>query len=301
MNKNHLDTINNLTLVAWEPGHMGSFFGRLLLDDILIKRNIDIISKSNLEWKWQDRSDVHLGFLNKDESHQHFYIKEFVKNNYAENDQLAAILHIIISCTLNSNKDFVDYLQSPIIDFPVTNEELRELANTKIDFSNFEFPYIKTHMNPLRQLLTLSNMPFKKKVICRFPKNKTWLALLLVYYKHYWYYLDINQTKLDYGVRKKILMTFSDQTTYNYQRLDYLNKTLTDFVEIDMYDLIFNKNIGQLTKVDSRFNFGLTDSEEKLLEVVKNDILSICKIFNVSHELTIDMLDENISKLLQKL
>lgn len=301
MNKNHLETINNLILVAWEPGHLGSFFGRLLLDDILVKHNVDITSKSNLEWKWQDRSDVHLGFINSDNTHPHFYIKEFVKNNYGEADQLSAILHIIISHTLNSNKDFVSYLQSPTMDFPRTNEELKELANTKIDFSNFEFPYIKTHMNPVKQLLTLSNMPFKKKVVCKFPKNKTWLAILLVYYKHYWYYVDKDQTKLDHGVRKKIVLSFSNQQLYNYHRLDHLDDTLKDFIEVDMYDLIFNKNIEQLAKVDSRFNFGLTDTEKQLLEVVKNDTLSICKIFNVSHEWTIDVLDENLSKLIQQL
>lgn len=301
MNQNHLETINNLILVAWEPGHMGAFLGRLLLDDILVKHDLVITADSNLEWKWQDRSNAHLGFLNIDNMHPHFYIKEFVKNNYAEDDQLAVILHIIISHMLNSSKDFVDCLKSRTTDFPVTDEEIKELADTKINFSNFEFPYIKTHIGPARRLLTLSTMPFKKKVICRFPKNKTWLALLLLYYKHYWYYLGRDQTKLNYDVRKEVLLSFLNQKSYNFHGLDHLGNTLKDFIEIDMYDLIFNKNTKQLAKVDSRFDFCLTNTEEQLLEIAKNDILNICKIFNMSHNLKIDLLDENSSELLKKL
>jgi len=315
MNINHKKLISNLIPVVWEPGHMGAFFGRFLFDDIYVREyheglpsQIKFLYSSdyNFEWRWCDRIGNYFSYLKDDVNSPLYKTVEILKKCYAGDSEVdldSAVMYITAQ-HLNEvyEKSIITRVNHAYWLNKYNETELEHMVNKdfNFDFANFEFPYIKSHLLP--NIYRINNLEWKKKVLCKFPPEKTWLVTILLFYKHYWYYKKDNIPigKLSTFMNEdgeRFLTVIENKNYFRYYPQNTMNRELDDFIIVDMFDLIFKNDTTNLDKIDSCFEHLLSETRLSLLNDAKNHIVNICNIFGLDPEMNIPIRDDS-SKML---
>ena len=310
MNKNHISLINKLTPILWEPGHMGAFFGRFLFDSVLEKSNLDDTAKKNYnkkkqgEWHWDDITGEYFQFNQEDWKLKLHESWEPLKQIYPEGLEFdAAICYILAqknyryyttSTLLPAHKIKIPYLEKPL------TQELMDMATNNFEFDNLTFPYVKSHIQG--KIKYINQFPWKKKVACRFPRNKAWICDLLLFYKHYWFYiLNPERNRAGFMEHNKHALTrpvkWSKHFLEHYDR--YNTEDLSGYIIIDMYELIFNEQYEQVKLIDDQF-VDITETQRQLLKDARQGTIDILNIFGLSHTSDIITEEDHATKFLTK-
>ncbi len=313
MNQNHSNLLNKLIPILWEPGHMGAFFGRFLFDDVLekssyntdIKKNYNKLSQT--EWRWHDITSEYFQYNLTDWKLKLHDSWELLKEHFPEGIELdAAICYIVTymsypyfssTARLPDTRVIVQPYKKPYI-----SSELIEIANRDFDFNSITFPYIKSHIQG--NIKRINQFPWKKKIICRLPENKAWMGDIFLFYKHYWYYIiNPNNSRIGFMEFNKygILGTVENSTHFsnNYKRYNPIDE-ISDYIIIDIYDLIFNENFEQLKLVDQRYDLGISETQLQLIRDTRTELIEILNIFGLSHTSDIITTEDHSSKFLTK-
>ena len=313
MKQHHINLLNKLIPVLWEPGHMGAFLGRVLFDDTIEQSNLSDYDKKNynkkaqVEWHWDDIIGEYFQYNLTDWKLELHDSWDLLKQSYPDQLEFDAVI-CYISAQLNYPYYSSNASRLPIyaIDIQYNTQQssnnLLAMANCEFEFSDITFPYIKSHIQG--NITRINQLPWKKKIICRFPKNKSWLGDVFLFYKHYWYYI-INPTRNRNGFmehnRQALIgpVEYNEHFLYNYERYNPLNE-MDDFIIIDMYDLIFNEQVEQLTAIDSRYNQGISATQLQLIRDTKQGLIEILNIFGLSHTSDIITPEDHATKFLTK-
>ena len=108
-----------------------------------------------------------------------------------------------------------------------------------------------------------------------------------IFYKKYYYKIhnvdapEVNKETIDWNAILRRLGTHA----LHRQRFDYAEYNDSRYVNVDMYNLIFNKDTDQLLSVYP--NFVLSDTQRTLLDLAKKDILYICDVFGLDHNINL--------------
>jgi len=310
MSKNHEQLINNLIPVIWHPGHMGAFFGRFLFDDIYVREYHDLlpqkvkefyIEDDNFEWFWADRIGNYFSYNDYDNSPFNTTVN-ILKKYYSGIDLDSAMMYI----TAQHHNDIYknDIIKRALYaNWKYTNtyneDQLIHMANRDFDFDfiNFEFPYIKSHVKP--DIYRINMFNWKKKVLCNFPPEKNWIALFLIFYKHYWFYNQ--RTSFPLSIEDNFREVEGEQfrrtvknKIYYERRPEFLKYSIDDYIIVDIYDLIFNNNTKNLEKLDPCFENTLSKTRLDLLETARNHIVSVCNMFGLDPEMNMSSYTTNL-------
>ena len=291
MNSNHQALLEHLIPLVWNPGHMGAFLGRFLIDDArpssLDKDHYQI---ANFEWSWYDRVHVYMEVdraANQPHRHDFEQAINILSKYYQGNDLHAACMYVAAQHTFEkfTSRSIFNDVQSLSFNGIYTDEEIINMANRSFDFNyddDFYFPYLKSHI--YANINLINQLPWRKKVICRFPKDKKWMPELLFFYKKFYHWT----LSLEYYLPKTFfsdIENFIGLETGNFKEHFYHSGSedqLKDFIIIDIYDLIFNKNSQQLIQLEDKFENPLSESRLNLLKKAKAHITHICSnIFGV--------------------
>ena len=305
MNINHKTLIENLTAVLWEPGHMGSFFGRFLLDDIKTVDHFEINQTPNLEWNWDDIINNYMisrqphGITLFPFSTSSDILRKYYTNQVDLDSAMifANVYHKYKSLrkpiTLDKYITGIDNAEKYLLD--IVNRKFtfdHIFVDKKFTSNNIEFPYIKGHLSTNFDII--EKLPFKKKIYCSFSLEKSWIPILLVFYKHY---LFLKNNK-KWNILSQEFMFFN--LVDNPRLLDTIYKhsiqlnNVDDYIEIDMYDLIFNENLSQLH--DLNIN-ELSQTRRYLLKRARDDILFVCNKFGLNPTINVSSFQEWSNKL----
>ena len=292
---------------------MGAFFGRFLFDDVLEKSNLNKYDKKNynkkpqVEWKWDDIVDEYFQFNEAYcKSNLHHSWKLF-KQSYPTGSEFdAAICYIIAQKNykyysnngmLPNNRSKMPYLKNQL------TTDLINIANCNFEFNNITFPYVKSHIQR-NSIQRINQLTWKKKILCRFPKNKAWMGDVFLFYKHYWYYI-INplSDRTGFMEHNKQALTcpveYNKHFLYNYEIYNPTDN-IADYSIIDMYDLIFNENFEQLKEIDPLYNRGVSETQLQLIRETKQELIEILNIFGLSHTSNIVTAEDHASNFLTK-
>jgi hypothetical protein len=313
MQGNHINLFNKLTALLWEPGHMGAFLGRFLFDKILEKSNLNKDVKPNynkkmqVEWHWDDITDEYFQFNELDWKLKLHDGWNILKQHYPEQLEFDAAL-----CYILAQKNYQYYSTStklPVrsvtrlyLESEVTTETL-DTAHLDFEFNNITFPYVKSHIRD--NIKHINRFPWKKKVICRFPRNKAWMGDLFLFYKHYWFYFDLNNPRPDISTfndhNKEALIRAVENKHHFLHNFDEYNpiNDISDYIIIDMYELIFNEQCDQIKLIDDEF-VNVSETQLQLLSDARTGLIEILDVFGLSHTLDIVTSEDHASKFLTK-
>ena len=289
MNKNHEALINKLIPVMWPPGCMGAFFMRFIEDSNLKINECRI--QENLEWENWDRI---FQYLYHDTGYPYYesYLNPhlgLLKEKYKGDDYYRAFIYIMYQLTEPAVNKFGKFSDHHLWPIKLSESFLIELAESPplFDISKLKFSHLKMHLASKEKDI-VKNLNWQAILFCHFPENKTWLADILLYYKKHYYKIH-NPNAIEVNNELRDWNSIIDRlagTSNLEQRFDYTEYNDTRYVNIDMYDLIFNEYTDQLLTVYP--NFMLTDSQRTLLKLVREDIIYICNVFGLDH--TMDLL-----------
>jgi len=306
MQANHKKLIESLTPIMWEPGHMGSFFGKFLLDDKKTIDNIDIYQTTNLEWNWDDIIDNYMISRrpNNQILHPFSSSSEILSKHYTTPAELdsaiifANIYHrykfIKKPISLNNYISKIDNPEKYLLD--IVNKEFtldHIIADKNFTVNDINFPYIKSHT--ILNYNAIEQLSWKKKIYCSFPPEKFWIPTLLVLYKHYVFYK--NQWDGSNNIVYRLIGMVEDPYFLNevYQELLQIEK-FNSYIKVDMYDLIFNQNLSQLHGIDDIDINKLSQTRKNLLDRAKDNTTFICNKFGLdpSMDITLDQGSEKL-------
>lgn len=310
MNNEYLKLIKNLVPIAWPPGFMGSFLGRFLIDDELMNSPPGIEKPflgKNLEWHFNDRIATYLGFNLNEMDHAFSNYKQQLSKTYKGEQLHIALMFLLAKVTQSNYTNFkiyprsgVDYRTLP----DLTDDEVNELVNSEFDYTNFYYPYIKTHLG--QNINFINSLEWKAKILCHFPPEKLWIPALLHLYKIHIHnarvvgYTENNEPIRETGVLSKLFKTISSNAVrwkqcYNYPIHPYLE----DYHKVDLYDLIFNKNTLQLSTIEDKFLSPISQRRLDLLNLVQGHIEYICNdYFGIPTSYNLDISKDSMDSLL---
>lgn len=181
-------------------------------------------------------------------------------------------------------------------------------------FKDCDFPFVKFHDSELHEFApsSISNLfpertffqPFfyRKIVNCFFPVDKFWLGEVLVFYKHCYFQNTIKNTtlpvfnKLDFFNTKDAIRRLKNSFQWSEKEIEFefnnkaqrifkplIANKLATVIDVDMHDLIINKNLDQLIKVDPYFATADNSSIISLLDKAESHIKYICNVFGIDH------------------
>lgn len=287
------------SMILWEPGHLGAFLGRLLNDEYITNKLIKCPHMGNvfemtpqLEWIWKERT------------------AEVFAYDLSTYDALAKILNVegdelTLKIMKYSYQRSADFFDGNSCDVSLLNRNnitdyekiLSQLDRIQIN-SGIPFPYIKSH---LPSLTRVNKFNWNKKIFCSLPQTKAWMGNFFVFYKHFYYYFLIENFNLDQKSSsnntyfKSFGLNFlsdvsSEFKSYNNVYKDtgkpflngwhYKNLIEPEYIFIDMYDLVFNKNYNQLEKISGR---SITDRQKELIDHMNSAQDSILAHFCLDH------------------
>ena len=288
MNRDHEILSNSLTPVMWPPGCMGAFFMRFI-EDSNFKINEGRIQE-NLEWENWDRL---FQYLYSDTGYPYYqsYLNPhlgLLKEKYKGDDYYRAFMYVMYQLTESAVSKYGKFSDHHLWPIKLSESFLLELAESPplFDISKLKFFHLKMHLASKEKDI-VKNINWQSILFCHFPENKTWLADILLYYKKHYYkihnncFTEINKETRDWN---SIIDRLARKNELE-QRFDYTEYNDTRYVNIDMYDLIFNENTSPLLTVYP--NFMLTDSQHTLLKLVREDIIYICNVFGLDHTINL--------------
>jgi len=218
-------------------------------------------------------------------------VLDTIRNYYGKNtyiqQSLYAFAHIIQDLYLSKELTVEHVLATFSLD------KILELV--KKDFDQIIFPYIKNHQIKNSSSFNCNNtsIKYKKKIYCTFPKNKTWIIPVFSLYKHNLYKLFNDTHDYDYGtgdVRNWITFYHENKSIVSYPQ------SIDDHESLDMYELVFNKNLDGLRKIypdfePSRLQLELLDQAHDTSIMVLND-LNLSRDIELNEFKTKDFLDQ---------
>jgi hypothetical protein len=298
VNKNHELLINNLTPVMWEGGAMGAFFMRFIEDSNFLRNESQW---KNLEWFNWDRT---LQYLEQGNNHA-YYVNHInghtslLKEKYQGIEFDKAFIYVIYQLTEPLVREHGRFELIHPIPANLSSEKVLELAEMDpiFDVANLKFTHLKCHYENTNVLINSLN--WKRKIFCQFSFDKTWLVDLLMYYKKFYYTIDkpeipiSDQLKNDPVSFEKFYKNEWNKRIKNLGKR--LVKDLPGYHNIDMFDLIFNKNIEQIKQLYP--DFELNHFQNNMLEKVKQDIIYICSVFELDPSISFVHLRDNIEML----
>ena len=298
VNKNHELLINNLTPVMWEGGAMGAFFMRFIEDSNFLHNESQW---KNLEWFNWDRT---LQYLEQGNNHAYYknHVNEhtsLLKEKYQGDEYDKAFIYVIYQLTEPLVREHGRFELIHPIPANLSSEKVLELAEMDpiFDVTNLKFAHLKCHYENTNVLI--NNLNWKRKILCQFSFDKMWLVDLLMYYKKFYYTIDrpeipiLEQLSNDPVSFEKFYKNEWNKRIKNLGKR--LVKVLPGYHNIDMFDLIFNKNTEQIRVLYP--NFELNHSQNNMLEKVKQDIIYICSVFELDPSISFVHLRDNIEML----
>ena len=256
---------NQLTLVNYPPGYLGSFIINFLgceteAYEKISKVHGQIGLQPNDEWAIVDY------FVGGDRIKNHDLILEKLKLEY--NDPEKALLYLI---SLLTHKSFVrkgkivPYFANVFDD--LYTDKLIPLSKEKVD--NILFPYVKAHpyqskVNVVDRSMFGVSLPWKDKIYCTFPEDKKWIPALLILHKH-----KFRHTK---------------ENLSNIVDSSYNQDNHPGYKILNTYDIIFKQDLTTLYNIYP--DFELTEKRKELLDIatkVNNDILNK---FDLTHTIS---------------
>ena len=308
MNKLHKEFVYNLIPTIWQPGHMGGFLGRLVMRPDPVPNSLlsDVYSYelTNLEWRWYDRIGSYFGdtdHIMRIDQTRYKNLYYMLKKHYTADETFyPAMLYVIAKFTksyydkrhkLPTREERLFYINYKFLD-NITENQILEMLNTPADFdyTDLYYPYFKCHIN-FMLLDIVSKLEFRNKIYCKFPPNKSWIPILLYFYKKFYFWI-VSDYDPDWGpleklplvqhwrYQKEFFSNLEDNLSKEYSReKEAHNAVLHSYKVIDIYDLVFNKNVEQLSSFDLSFSTAsdLSNDRYDLIERVKNDTVQICE------------------------
>lgn len=268
----------------WVPGSMGSFFMRFIEDSNFKPDECRITE--NLEWENWDRI---CQYLYKDHGYPYYedYLNKhlgLLKEKYTGDDYYAAFIYVVYQLTERAVQIYGKFSDHHLWLIPLSDTYILELAESEplFDITNLKFTHLKLHLNTKGKPI-VKNLNWKTKLFCYFPENKIWLSDLLFYYKKHYYKIH----KFNSNERDDWSYVLEKLVKYPTLRSGFPHSEFNDnsYININVYNLIFNNDTDQLLQVYPNFN--LSDNQRTLLELVKNDIIYICNVFGLDHTLNI--------------
>lgn len=271
MNK-YEDFFSRLTLVSFQGGAMGSFLINFLTaEDPELYTKLEYQTyfglRTNQEWAllyyFQGIQDLDIKVTNQ--------LKEYYGKNYTQ--QTLYGYGRLIANLYKENKLSISAITSEF-----TFERFLELVRE--DYDSLLFPYVKNHLD-LKDIQE-KNIPYKKKIYCSFPEGKQWIIYAFVLYKHHLYKIFHNTQDFGYhiGNVKNWIRYHQDDILFDTIPVNY-----TDHETLDMYELVFNKNLDGLRKIYP--DFEPNELQLKLLDQAHDTSMSVLNDLKLSHELTI--------------
>jgi hypothetical protein len=154
------------------------------------------------------------------------------------------------------------------------------MACKKSIIKNNSSCYIKEHKN----LMHIENhyifqIKWKnKKINCEFPKMYSWIPYCLLQYKFKDSALPFRQTTLD-----------ELNTYYMHLNTPYtttIPDTANEYINFDIYNLVFNKKLDQVYEIDPNFEFD--NDKQSMLDLANRTSLEILRTFGLNYNLKID-------------
>jgi len=269
--------------VSYSPGHMGTFLQGFLTPklDFLFYNNI--IKDTNHEWIFRDLFDGFFGLNPKTYNDLIYILLDFYT---------APEIFKIAAVVILNTKFYLKYYLNDQICFTMDHIPLvLDLAKDK-KYHQLQFPielvktrtsrYIKEHRSSIgfkKITLSISDTPWvRKRITCDFSNEKLWIPYYLLKYK------SSKSTYLSYNIE----LFHNDTNEFFITRSNMFEDVKFNIsnLQVDMYDLIFNKNIDQVYKIDPNFEF--TKEKEEMLNLAKSSSIEILESFGIDHNTSIN-------------
>lgn len=278
--------ISQLTLVKYSTGALGTFFLNLLMADSSVYDRLKITNEFgrdlNAEWRSMTYND---DIYSDDQYKVHW--SNLCKQKPKVQDFLFA-RHLVFNQYINiiMKKDIRELLY-PTTKFPdfrkkITVDDIP--ADIKVDVL---LPYIKCHddINLISDYIDELNL--KQKIYCFFPTFKKWVQHVLTLHKH------VIADKIHSPASIEFIDCLLNKTSYDiYLKNWTTNLDLSDYVKVNMYDLIldptkFNSSLDYLK--NNIKDFELTPKKLTMINTVKQDTLFILKNYGFDPNMDFDL------------
>jgi hypothetical protein len=266
---------SKLTLVSFQGGAMGSFL-------------INFLNAENPELYAEFERREFFGLRTNHEWSVLYYFQGIQNLDVTVLDQLKEYYgkNTYIQQTLYAYGRLVENLckerkwSTSLVKSEFTFERALELVKEDYDYDSLLFPYVKNHLN--ERNFQEKSVPYKKKIYCYFPKGKQWIISAFVLYKHHLYKIFHKNNNYDYGTGdvKNWIRYYQDNIYFDPMPINY-----TDHESLDMYELVFNKNLDGLRKIYPDFEPG--ELQLELLNQAHDTSMMVLNDLNISHELII--------------
>jgi hypothetical protein len=309
------DYLRKVVPICYDPGHMGTFFMRVLYHQYIKNvTNEEVMEYHDhtpgFEWNAEDRISNYYGMTAKKRKKEFTKIYETLRHFCPDPDTFEkAVLHVLFQLThnLHTPEKFIE--KSSDVEWPdnLTEYEIVQLYKNDYDNQATVFPILKTHYASFTENQSLRNINFDKIVDVRFPDNKSWMAEVLLFYKRIYYpsivndKLKIIELVADFSdhyinrLRKILGKTDIIEKENNTYIKDWKEISSLNVITIDMYDLIFNKNVDQFKSISPLFDNYLDDSLFELLSMVEGHTRHICEHFDLDPNMDLDIRQPNVN------
>lgn len=248
--------------IVWLPGHMGSFLQNFLTPKIQYRITLSTSAGMlpSKEWLFHDAFD---GFFGSPKS---------------------KVSDIYDSLSLSYSG--IELMQAAAIES--LERKYRRLTATNIKeipfniIKNNSSRYIKEHKN----LVHIENhyifeVKWKnKKINCEFPKIYSWIPYFLLQHKFKDSTLPYRQNTLDE------LNIYYTQLNNPFTNITTIHDNVNEYINFDIYNLVFNKNLDQVYEIDPNFEFN--NDKQTMLDLANKTSLEILKSFGLDYNLKTD-------------
>jgi hypothetical protein len=291
MNETVLQLIKNTNLIEYIPGQMGTFLHAFLethptIDIIRERREYDIplvgIGK-NKEWQM-----VSYLYINQCKEFDSMFLDRELYDRYLIYTKIVQQYVRTIVKDETYNKPLFKYIRE------LQSDDLQIIEREELDLSNQLFEYHRSHR--LDHILVDKNiLPWKNRIYAIFPKNKFWISMLLLLYKHQ-FQPSIENKEIASIWAKTAVTSIIDRVGESNHAIRHEIDRLYNFSNFrryelfNIYDLIFNKNIDNLHSIATpKFHFN--DYKKQMLNSAHRDCIDILNFYGLSPDINIPLED----------
>lgn len=278
--------VSQLSLVKYGTGSLGTFFLNFLMADSPFYEKLKTIGEfgrsPNAEWRSVTYNNevycdnVYLEHWpslckQKPKVQDFLFLRHLVFNQYIDNIMKRDAREFYNSTT-----------RWPNLRQKITPDDIPHDAKVRI-----LLPYIKCHDDSNLIIDEIDELNLKQKIYCFFPPSKKWIQHVLTIHKH------VIADKINSNASIDFIDCLLNKNSYKeYLRNWTTNLNLSNYVKIDMYDLIldptkFNSSLDYLK--NNIKDFELTPNKLTMINEVKQDTLSILKNYKFDHNMNFDL------------
>jgi hypothetical protein len=271
------EVTKHLDLIFWPGGHFGAFFINLINASVLMpqdkeKKYFVRLSKKK-EWSIIDYFSAY-HYSDKLNLHRNL-VKQLVDiygDNWQPHYYYILYQYTYRYFTLNHGTCPDESILT------LTKEDILKLADAPFLGVDSKLKFTKCHEHEYFYLN--DNLSWNNKIAVMLPKNKRWIAEIMLGYKH--------TTPLHI-----VISDLRKKTSYNDDQI--LQKK---FKTVNMYDVVFNKDLTSIYNIFPNFNF--SNIEEKLWNAVNEDSIEILQQYGLEHTYEVNNQWE-LEKLVEKI